>query len=301
MAILCCASRQSVYAGGNEHGSTSTGEFEVAYDELDIPTKLVKKMRRPSRAAVTISNPYGLAPEDGRTPETRYERHTSYMVEELCDVYFEKIKGRHPNEDKQALQGLPLSLPGSNKDIGYADAFWYVNSQRLPSDYRIFYGTAKEVVRCRDGYLISCRIPRRPNSTWRPVVSHLPKNVLDKSDWRPHIERILRRDEIDKTPHVYLCGRHILEGQGIIIPLESLYWIHCTKHPDWSVQPVRMSEVLQPCREVAQRLFARRLKEFHQRFPLKDIGALIIRKHSPSKNNRFPDLIRRYHPYSLQA
>jgi hypothetical protein len=92
------------YAGGNEHGSTSTGEFEIAYDELEIPTKLVQKMRRPSRSTVTISNPDGLAPEDDRTPETKYERHTCHAVEELCDVYFEKIKDKTANEYRMALQ-----------------------------------------------------------------------------------------------------------------------------------------------------------------------------------------------------
>jgi hypothetical protein len=182
-----------VYAGESEHGGTSTGEFEVAYNTLEIPTKLVKRVRRPSRSTVTPSNPYRRGPEDDRTPDIRYEEHTSHAVEELCDVYFEKIKDcETSHEYRPALQGLPLSLPDSNRDIGYANAFWYVNQQPLPTGYRIFYGAVKEVVQCRDGYLISYPIPGRPNNAWRPVVLHLPKNVLDEFDWGHHIERMLR-------------------------------------------------------------------------------------------------------------
>jgi hypothetical protein len=258
-----------VYAGESEHGGTSTGEFEVAYNTLEIPTKLVKRVRRPSRSTVTPSNPYRRGPEDDRTPDIRYEEHTSHAVEELCDVYFEKIKDcETSHEYRPALQGLPLSLPDSNRDIGYANAFWYVNQQPLPTGYRIFYGAVKEVVQCRDGYLISYPIPGRPNNAWRPVVLHLPKNVLDEFDWGHHIERMLRQDKIDKTPHVFLCGRPNLDGQGIVIPLESVYWIHCTKHPHWrTLGYFQVSKVLQPYQEVAQRLFAQRLNEFHWKFP----------------------------------
>ena len=69
------------------------------------------------------------------------------------------------------LQEYSLFLPDSNEDVGDANAFWYVNSQPLPADYCIFYGAAKEVVRCRDGYLISYPIPGQPNSTLRGARS----------------------------------------------------------------------------------------------------------------------------------
>jgi hypothetical protein len=64
-----------------------------------------------------------------------------------------------------------------------------------------------------------------------------------------------------------LCGRPRQHGQGIIIPLESVYWIHCARHPLWPNRRVQVSKVPQPRDEVLQRLFARRHTEFQQRFP----------------------------------
>jgi len=53
-----------------------------------------------------------------------------------------------------------------------------------------------------------------------------------------------------------------------VIPLESVYWVHCAKHPHWRApEYVRVSEVSQPGKEVAQKLFTQRLKEYHLKFP----------------------------------
>jgi hypothetical protein len=256
-----------VYAGASEPGAMQTGEVEVAYDKLEIPTKLIKRMPRPAGTTVATSDPYRRA-EDDSTPERRHEEHTCYTVEELCDVYFERTKNYQSREGyRRVLQGLPLLLPGSNIDIDYAKAFRNVNWRFPGPNSHIFYGAAKEVVRCRDGYIISYRIPGQYHGAWKPVVAYLPKNVLDQFDWGRHIERILMQDEINKTPWVYLCGRPRQHGQGIIIPLESVYWIHCTRHPLWPNRRVQVSKVSQPHEEVLQRLFARRHTEFQQRFP----------------------------------
>jgi hypothetical protein len=57
------------------------------------------------------------------------------------------------------------------------------------------------------------------------------------------------------------------DGQGIVIPLESVYWLHCAEHPHWRNPPVEVADVQQSCQEVLPTLFAQRLDEFKQRFP----------------------------------
>jgi hypothetical protein len=257
-----------VYAGASEPGVTPTGEVEVTYDKLEAPTELIKRMPRPAGTTIAMSGPYRRA-EDDSTPERRHEEHTCYTVEELCDVYFEKTEDCQSREDyRRELQRWPLSWPGSKRDMDYAKAFRNVNWRFLGTHSYIFYGAAKEVVRCRDGYVISYRIPGQYHNAWRPVAAYLPWNVLDQFDWGRHVKRILEWDEINKTPWVFLCGRPRQHGQGIVIPLESVYWIHCTRHPRWHNRRVQVSTVLQRYEEVLQSLFARRHTEFQQRFSL---------------------------------
>jgi hypothetical protein len=114
------------------------------------PTKLVLKARRhPHAVADHTTVP---ASGEGGQREERHEEHTSYWVEALCDVYFEKIKAcRSPGEYRQALEGLPLDLRGS-KNIGYAEAFRHVATASQIHGYRIFLGTLRQVLRCRDGF-----------------------------------------------------------------------------------------------------------------------------------------------------
>jgi hypothetical protein len=246
-----------------------TGEFEVAYDQMEIPTKLVKMVRRLSGGVAATSNPYRLVSEDENTPSIRHEEYTSHAVEELCDVYFEKIKDHKKlMNQRRALEGLRLFLPHSNRNIGYVNAFHYINQRSVPMDYRIFYGAAKWVVKCRDGYVISYTIPGYYNDAWKPVGAVLPRVVLDEFTWGRLIERRLVQDKMKKTPWIFLYGHPRSDGQGFVILLESAYWVHCAKHPCWSnPQPAYMSEESKSYGEVLPKLFARQRDEFQEKFP----------------------------------
>jgi hypothetical protein len=78
--------RPCEYAGGSHRGAIPTGEFEVAYDQMEIPTKLVKMVRRLSGGVAATSNPSRLISEDENTPSLRHEEYTSHAVEELAHV-----------------------------------------------------------------------------------------------------------------------------------------------------------------------------------------------------------------------
>jgi hypothetical protein len=257
------------YAGGSHRGTTLTGAFEVAYDQIEIPTKLEKMVRRLSGAMSATRHPSRLVSENEIAPDIRHEEYTSHAVEELCDVYFEKIRGHQKLRDqRRALEGLRLFLPYSYGNIGYANAFHYLNQQFLPLDYRIFFGAVKELVPCRDGYFISYSIPGYYSDAWKPVVAFLTKAVLDEFAWGHVIEHRLVQDKLNKTPWVFLYGHPRLNGQGLVIQLESAYWVHCAKHPCWSnQQPVYRPEDLQPFSEVLPKLFTRQRDEFQEKFP----------------------------------
>jgi hypothetical protein len=224
-------------------------------------------------------------------------------VKDFCNVYFDKIRGyQDPNDQRGVLQGLKFYLHDSDRNIGYANAFWSINSRYLSQGYRIFYGPAKEIVKCSDGYVISYNMPRRYYDTWQPVVAYLPSDVLEEFDWGPDMQRMLVQDQINKNPWVFLYGRHELADHGIVIPLESVYWLHCTQHPCWSNKyQVRVSEAPLPHEEVLPTLFDRRLREFQQKFSsesrMKDSGidhAEAMPQQEPTISQ--PNLVR---PHSL--
>jgi hypothetical protein len=257
------------FAGEGEQDGAFTGESDVVPDKTEIPTKLVKRTRNSSGALTVASEPCSPVPEGDRM--LRHEEHTSAVVKDFCNVYLDKIKDYpDPKDHGIALQGLRLFLPDSDKNIGYVRAFQHVSRRFLPSSYRfyrIFYGPVKEAVRCRDGYVVSYKIPGRYNDAWKPVIAYLPRDILDEFGRSPAIEHMLVHNEINTRPWAFLCGRPRPEGEGIVIPLESGYWFHCAKHSCWlNQQYVQVSEVSQSCREVIQRLIAKRLDEFHQKF-----------------------------------
>jgi hypothetical protein len=258
------------FAGEGEQDGASIGEIEVVADKWKIPTKLIKRTRNSFRAPAITSEPLSSVPEGHRT--LRHQEHTSAVVKDFCIVYLDRIKDYpDPRDHGIALQRLRLFLPGSSRNLGYAKAFQYVSGRFRPTYYQIFYGTAKEVVKCCDGYIISYKIPGKYNDTWKPVVAHLPMDILDEFDQRPYIDRMLTCHQITKNPWAFLCGCLKQDGQGILIILESSYWIHCTKHSCWSNQHyVRVSEVSQPTYEVLPLLFAKRRNEYHRKFPLRE-------------------------------
>jgi hypothetical protein len=257
------------FAGKNPKGATRTGEFEVPYDEMEIPTKLVKMERRFSGGVAATSNPYRLALDDGNTPNIRHEEYTCHALEELCDVYFEKIKNHKKLADqKRALQGLRLILPHLTEDFGYVNAFHFVNLRSLPMDYRIFYGAVKCVMKCRDGYIISYTIPGYYNEAWTPVVAFLPQVVLNEFAWGRFSARKLVQDNMNKTPWLFLYGYPKLDSQGIVILLENAYWVRCAEHPCWyNPWPTYVSEESKPYSEVLPKLFASQRDEFQEKFP----------------------------------
>ena len=169
-------------------------------------------------------------------------------------------------EYPQALAGLPLALPPGSRDIGYAEAFRNVASASLIHDeYRIFLGALRQVLKCRDGFLLSYALPATDARTWKPVAAHIPMEVLDEFDQGRQVERMLSQDRINAHPWAFLCGRPAWDGQGIVILLESVYWFHCTRHPLWHNPSVIVEDVQQSCQEVLPTLFAQQLEEFEQR------------------------------------
>ena len=104
--------------------------LKLPLTSVEVPTKLVKRTRNSSGAPAVTSEPSTPILEGHRT--LRHEEHTSAVVKDFCNVYFDKIKNYpDPKDHPKVLAELSLILPGSNEDIGYAKAFWSVRSKIL--------------------------------------------------------------------------------------------------------------------------------------------------------------------------